>query len=103
MNAATPYGTGSSLVAGLAACDGCRRQRFVLRVVDDAKLCEGCAEKSAEIDRKLAIIRSEDPVDCDGCGDNIDFDARVAVVVLECGGKVFCDFCKSSSLGSAAS
>ena len=77
-----------------SACEGCKLYAFVLRVVDGAKLCDGCVEKSALIDALLASVRSEDPVDCDGCGDSVEFDARVAVVVRECGGAVLCDFCK---------
>ena len=79
---------------GTSTCEGCNRYAFVLRVVDGAKLCDGCVEKSALIDALLASVRSEDPVDCDGCGDNVEFDARIAVVVRECGGAVLCDFCK---------
>lgn len=78
----------------IASCDGCRRKAFVLRAVDGAQLCDGCAEKSARIDRQLAHVRSEDPVSCDGCGDRVEFDARVAVVARECGGLVLCDDCK---------
>ena len=79
---------------GPSACDGCARFAFVLRCVDGAKLCEGCAEKSARIDRQLARTRSSDPVACDGCGDAVAFDARIAVVARECGGAVLCDLCK---------
>ena len=79
---------------GASACEGCKLHAFVLRVVDGAKLCDGCVAKSALIDEQLAHVRAEDPVDCDGCGDNVEFDARVAVVVRECGGAVLCDFCK---------
>lgn len=79
-----------------SSCDGCQRRAFLLRVVDDAKLCDGCAQKSAEIDRQLAGTRSDDPVDCDGCGDDVDFDARVAVVVRQCGGAVLCGYCKTT-------
>ena len=85
------------------ACGGCRRHAFVLRVVDGATLCDGCAEKSERIDRQLAHVRSSDPVDCDGCGDNVEFDARVAVVARECGGAVLCDFCKPVALERQAS
>ena len=88
---------------GTSACGGCRRHAFVLRVVDGAKLCDGCAEKSAQIDRQLARVRSRDPVDCDGCGDNVEFDARVAVVVRECGGAVLCAFCKPVAMERQAS
>ena len=95
MDHASAYGT--------SACDGCKRHAFVLRAVDGAKLCDRCAEKSALIDRQLARVCSSDPVDCDGCGDNVDFDARVAVVVRECGGAVLCDFCKPSAMERQAS
>ena len=88
---------------GTSACDGCKRHAFVLRVVDGAKLCDGCAEKSALIDRQLEHVRSNDPVDCDGCGDNVEFDARIAVVVRECGGAVLCDFCKPTAMERQAS
>ena len=88
---------------GTSACDGCKRHAFVLRVVDGAKLCDGCAEKSALIDRQLSRVRSSDPVDCDGCGDHVEFDARVAVVVRECGGAVLCDFCKPVAMERQAS
>lgn len=80
--------------ASTSVCGGCRRHAFVLRVVDGAKLCDRCTEKSALIDRQLARVRSSDPVDCDGCGHDVEFDARVAVVIRECGGAVLCDFCK---------
>jgi hypothetical protein len=76
------------------ACEGCNQHAFVLRIVDGTKLCDGCVEKSALIDRKLETVRSCDPVDCDGCGDRVTFDARIAVVVRECGGAVLCDSCK---------
>jgi hypothetical protein len=75
-------------------CDGCARRVLFLRAVDDAKLCDGCAEKSERIDRQLATVASDDPVSCDGCDVGVDFDARVAVVVRECGGAVLCDRCK---------
>jgi hypothetical protein len=88
---------------GTTACDGCCRYVFVLRVVDGAKLCDGCAEKSALIDRQLACVRSRDPVDCDGCGDHVEFDARVAVVVRECGGTVLCELCKPIAMERQAS
>lgn len=92
---------------GTTACDGCKRHAFVLRVVSsidgDAKLCDGCAEKSAEIDRQLVNVHSTDPVECDGCEDRVDFDARVAVVVRECGGAVLCDLCKSTATARTAS
>ena len=86
MDRASTYGT--------SACGGCRRHAFVLRVVDGAKLCDGCAEKSERIDQQLAKVRSDDPVSCDGCGDLVSFDARIAVVARECGGVVLCDPCK---------
>lgn len=76
------------------SCEGCARFSFVLHIVDDAKLCEGCVEKSALIDEKLAQTQSEDPVFCDECRDHLDFDAKVAVVVRACGGAVLCDRCK---------
>lgn len=88
---------------GTTACDGCKQHARVLRVIDDAKLCDGCVEKSAQIDRQLVNVRSNDPVDCDGCGDTVEFDARVAVVVRECGGAVFCDFCKPVAMERQAS
>lgn len=81
-----------------SACGGCSRHAFVLSVVDGTKLCDDCSEKSAEIDRQLARVRSCDPVDCDGCGDGVHFDARVALVVRECGGAVLCDFCKPTAM-----
>jgi hypothetical protein len=81
-----------------SACDGCRRKAFVLRYVDGAKLCDGCAERSARIDQQLATVRSGDPVACDGCRDRVDFDARVAVVTRTCGGIVLCDHCKPVSI-----
>lgn len=95
MSHASAYGT--------SACDGCRRHAFVLRVVDGSKLCDGCTEKSALIDQQLARVRSCDPVDCDGCGDHVEFDARVAVVVRECGGAVLCDLCKPVTMEREAS
>jgi len=95
MEQASTYGT--------SVCDGCRRYAFVLRVIDEAKLCDGCAEKSALIDQQLARVLSSDPVDCDGCGDRVEFDARVAVVVRECGGGVLCDFCKPTVMEREAS
>jgi len=95
MDPASTYGT--------SACDGCKSHAFVLRAVDGSKFCDGCVEKSALIDRKLERVRSCDPVDCDGCGDNVEFDARVAVVVRECGGAVFCDFCKPVAMERQAS
>jgi len=86
-----------------STCDGCKRHAFVLRVIDDAKLCDDCAEKSELIDQQLVSVRSSDPVDCDGCGDGVLFDARVAVVVRECGGAVLCDFCKPVTTERATS
>lgn len=82
-----------------AACDGCGRIAFVLRAVDEAKLCCGCIEKSERIDRQLAAVRSDDRVSCDDCDERVDFDARIAVVVRECGGVVLCDRCKSIGKG----
>lgn len=86
---------------GQASCDGCHRHALVLHAVDEAHLCDGCAEKSARIDQLLATTRSEDPVFCDGCEDRVTFDARVAVVVRECGGGVLCDDCKPTALERA--
>ena len=88
---------------GTSACGGCRSHAFVLRVVDGTKLCDDCADKSALIDQQLARVRASDPVDCDGCGDHVDFDARVAVVARACGGAVLCDFCKPVSRERQAS
>lgn len=85
------------------ACAGCRRRAFELVVVDGAQLCTDCAEKSARIDRKLAGVRSDDVVTCDGCTCHVDFDARVAVVARECGGVVLCDDCKPVSIEGEAS
>lgn len=85
------------------ACDGCARFALVLSVVDGAKLCDGCAEKSARIDRSLATTLSEDPVHCDSCDDRVLFDARIAVVVRECGGGVLCEGCKPFVLEREAS
>lgn len=93
----------ASTYVGVTACDGCKRRAFVLRVVDGAKLCDGCAQKSAEIDRQLAKTRPEDPVVCDGCDDRVEFDARIAVVVRECGGAVLCDLCKPVAMEREAS
>jgi hypothetical protein len=73
-----------------ALCDGCKCSAFELCTVDGAKLCAGCAETSARIDRRLVTTRAEDPVFCDGCGERAEFDARTAVVVRECGGAVLC-------------
>ena len=85
------------------ACDGCNRHAFVLRVVDGAKLCDSCAQKSALIDQQLAGVQSSDPVDCDGCSGRVEFDARVALVVRECGGAVLCDLCKPIAMEREAS
>jgi hypothetical protein len=79
------------------------RYAFVLTRSDDAKFCNNCLAKSAAIDKKLRGVRSEDPVDCDGCDDIVDFDARIAVVVRECGGAVFCNFCKPTTVERAMS
>ena len=78
---------------GSSACEGCKQHTRVLCVVDGAKLCDSCAEKSARIDRRLATTRAADPVFCDGCGDRVEFDARVAVVARECGGGILCADC----------
>lgn len=95
MDDASTYGT--------IACDGCTHHALVLRVVAGAKFCDGCAEKSALIDRKLLSVYSNDPVNCDGCGDDVTFDARTAVVVRECGGAVLCDLCKPVAMERQAS
>jgi len=87
---------------GTAACVGCNQHAFVLRVVDGTKLCDFCADKSALIDRKLLRVRSSDPVGCDGCGVNVEFDARIAIVVRECGGAVLCDGCKPVAMDRQA-
>lgn len=89
--------------ASTYACDGCAQPKFELLAIDGAKLCEGCAERSARIDRRLATTLSKDPVYCDGCGDRVDFDARVAVVTRECGGVVLCDDCKPPVVEGAPS
>jgi len=86
---------GATIPARASACDGCGRFAFALSAVDGAKLCDGCGEKSARIDQRLKTTLSGDPVSCDGCGDRVDFDARVAVVTRECGGSVLCDDCKA--------
>lgn len=86
-----------------ARCDGCARATFELRAVDGAKLCDGCAEKSAQIDRRLATTRTEDPVYCDGCGARVEFDARLAVVTRECGGGVLCVRCKPTEIARGSS
>jgi hypothetical protein len=86
---------------GIVACEGCRRTAFGLRVIDGAKLCDECAEKSERIDRQLATTRSDDPVSCDGCGDPVVFDARVAVVARECGGSILCGDCKPTAHAGA--
>lgn len=77
-----------------SACGGCSRHAGILRVVDGTLLCDGCAARSAEIDRQLAGVRATDQVLCDGCLDRVNFDARMAIVVRECGGAVLCDDCK---------
>ena len=87
---------------GTSACDGCKRHAFRLRVVDEAKLCDICAVKSALIDQKLEHVHSDDPVECDACGTRIEFDARIAVVMRECGGAVFCNLCKPTSAREAS-
>jgi hypothetical protein len=86
-----------------SACAGCARFAFVLHVVDGAKLCAGCAEKSERIDHRLATTESEDPVFCDRCGDRVVFDARIAVVARECGGRVLCDDCSPPKVQRAVS
>lgn len=83
---------------GTAACAGCHRRSFTLSVVDDSLLCDACVEKSARIDRQLQSTAADDPVACDGCKVQVDFDARLAVVARECGGKILCDGCKVSFL-----
>jgi hypothetical protein len=85
----------------MIACEGCKRPAFVLRTVDDAQLCDNCIQKSAEIDRKLEDVDSADRVDCDSCGYAVEFDARVAVVVRECGGAVLCGLCKPVTVDGA--
>jgi hypothetical protein len=90
-----------TLAQAVAFCDGCRQRPFSLYVVDGAKLCDVCSEKSARIDRQLERVRSSDPVSCDGCGDRVDFDARIAVVARECGGRIFCDSCKAAAIARA--
>jgi hypothetical protein len=92
-----------SATYGTFACDGCKQPALVLRVVDGAKFCDGCVEKSALIDRKLVHVRSNDPVECDGCGDDVVFDARTAVIVRECGGVVLCNLCKPVAIERQAS
>lgn len=89
--------------SAIAACAGCRRREFSLIVIDGAQLCAGCAEKSARIDRKLAGLRSDNRVTCDGCSCVVDFDARVAVVARECGGAVLCEDCKAVVIKGASS
>ena len=80
------------------ACEGCKQHARVLNVVDGAKLCDRCAEKSARIDRRLVTTRAEDSVFCDDCGDRVEFDARIAVVARECGGDVLCAHCKPAEI-----
>jgi hypothetical protein len=87
----------------MSACNGCHRHARVLHVVDKALFCDDCSEKSNEIDRQLSRTRSSDPVACDGCSDRVDFDARMAVVVRECGGAVLCDTCKPNAMAREAS
>lgn len=92
------------VVAGhQAVCDSCARPAFVLHAVDGATLCDGCAEKSVRIDQQLARTRVNDPVFCDGCEARVDFDAKAAVVVRECGGGVLCDRCKPVEMERTAS
>ncbi len=87
---------------GVFSCDGCSRTAPVLSMIDGAKLCDGCAEKSAQIDQLLAATHMDDPVVCDGCGDRVAFDARIAVVARECGGTVLCDDCRPRALEAAS-
>ena len=87
----------------LSVCNGCHRRALVLHVVDKALFCDDCSAKSDEIDRKLARTRSADPVACDSCKKPVDFDARMAVVVRECGGAVLCDLCKPNAMSRQAS
>ena len=96
MNRLVPY-------SATSACDGCKRPAFVLRAADGAQLCDGCVQKSAEIDRKLEDVDSHDPVACDGCKTSVDFDARVAVVIRACGGAVLCDLCTPTTAERATS
>ena len=95
MTAQAPY--------GMSACNGCHRHARVLHVVDKALFCDDCSEKSEQIDKKLARTRSSDPVACDSCKKRVDFDARMAVVVRECGGAVLCDLCKPVAMARQAS
>jgi len=88
---------------GMSPCAGCHRHARVLHVVDKAMFCDDCSEKSKKIDKQLAHTRSGDPVDCDGCGDRVTFDARMAVVVRECGGAVLCETCKPTAMAREAS
>ena len=81
----------------MTPCAGCHRPSTMLHTVDDVQLCTGCTEKSARIDQLLVNVSGDDPVACDGCEDRVDFDARIAVVVRECGGAVFCDGCKAAT------
>ena len=94
-------GAAKEKLDGVVACDGCQRPAIVLRVAAGAKLCEDCTAKSDRIDEKLASVQSDDPVSCDGCGDRVDFDARVAVIGRELGGAVFCERCEPASGGQA--
>ena len=84
----------SQTTYGMSACNGCHRHARVLHVVDKALFCDDCSAKSNEIDRELLRTRSSDPVDCEFCKTRVAFDARMAVVVRNCGGAVLCEACK---------
>jgi hypothetical protein len=71
--------------------------------MDGAQLCGPCAETSARIDQLLVNVSSEDLVSCDGCGDAVDYDARIALITRECGGVVVCDHCKPVAIEGEAS
>jgi hypothetical protein len=43
-------------------CAGCT-------AVSGVQFCAPCVGPSAQIDQRLGVRRSEDPVFCDGCGD----------------------------------